>query len=194
MRVAYLYVDFGHEVNAEQRRLAAISIASVRKHMPGVEIVHLADLKTKTLDGVDSVLAAAWDGPLCVPTHNNRGDLQAQLHGDVLFLDTDTILTQDVSGVFDDKEFEVAVAKRPDDWEGAEFNQGVVFSRNEKFWKAVAEKARERKIYDEAGFTDVVLNGGFRVKQLSETYNFAIPPDTAILHFKGQRKRVMLGL
>ena len=187
MKVAYLYVDFGHEVGAEQRKLAAISIASVRKHMPGVEIVHLADLKTKTLDGVDSVLAMAWDG-------HNRGDLQSQIHGDVLFLDTDTIITQDVSGVFNDKDFEVAVAKRPSDWEGDEFNQGVVFSRNEKFWKAVAEKARERKVYDEAGFTDVVLNGGFRVKQLPETYNLAIPPDTAILHFKGQRKKVMLGL
>lgn len=189
MRIAYLFVDFGHDESEEQRKLASISIASVRKHMPGVEIIHLSDLRTKTLEGVDSVLCMPWEG-------NNRGDLQAQLHGDMLFLDTDTIVTKDLSGVFEDMDFEVAVARRPDYWEHkeAEFNQGVVFSRNEKFWKAVAEKARQRQSYDEIGFTDVVLNGGFRVKLLPETYNFSIPHDIAVFHFKGQRKKVMLDL
>src|SRR3990167_7325139 len=121
--------------------------------------------------------------------------MHAQLHGDMLFLDTDTILVRDVSHVFDDKEFEVAVAKRGAfDECGGEFNQGVVFSRQEKFWKAVADKARERKSYDEIGFSEVVNSKEFRVKVLENDYNFAPPPNLAIFHFKGPRKKHMLDL
>jgi len=196
MRVAYIFIDHGNKIpTAEQRKLAKISMASVRKHMPGVEIIHLSDLKTKTLEDADSVLCMPWDG------HNNRGDFQAQLHGDMLFLDTDTILMQDVSHVFDDKQFEVAVAKRGewDDCKG-EYNQGVVFSRQEKFWKAVANKARERSqydpinSYDEVGFSEVVSSNAFRVKVLDQAYNFSPPPGLAIFHFKGARKAQMLSL
>jgi hypothetical protein len=190
VRIAYIFIDHGHKVDtAQQRKLARISMASVRKHMPGVEIIHLSDMKTKTLEDADSVICMPWDG------HNNRGDFQAQLHGDMLFLDTDTIIMQDVSNVFDDKSFEVAVARRGewDDCNG-EFNQGVVFSRQEKFWKAVAEKARTRGTYDEVGFSEVVNSGAFRIKLLEQAYNFSPPPGLAIFHFKGARKSQMLSL
>lgn len=183
MKVCYTFVDFGHEETRLQRPLAAKSIASVRRHMPNAEIVHLTDLKTKTLDGVNSVLAMDWTG-------HNRGDFQAQIHGDAIFLDTDTIVTRDLTDVFA-QDFDVAVTERHD---SEEYNQGVVFSRNEKFWKAVANLARSRGVYDEAVFTEVVNKGGFKVLELPIAYNFAVPPGLAVLHFKGPRKKFMLAL
>lgn len=188
MRVAYLFIDFGHDATVEQRQLATKSIASVRRHMPAAEIIHLTDMKTEPLDGVDCVWATEWAG-------KNRADLQSAVDGDTLFLDTDTIIMQDVSAVFK-QSFDVAVAARPPDWDHKEapFNQGVVFSRSPEFWRAVAKKARERRSYDEEGFSDVVLNGGFKVLELPVDFNFSVPPNLSILHFKGQRKKYMLAL
>jgi hypothetical protein len=184
VKVAYAFADFGHDAATEQRWLAAASISSVRRHMPGVPIVHLSDLRTKTLDGVDEVIAREW---------TNRAELQAHLHGPVLFLDTDTILMRDVRHVFE-KEFDVAVASRPSDWADADraYNQGVVFSRNEHFWGTLSDLSKQRGRYGEEEFSYVVKSGEFKVLELPESYNFSPPDDLAVLHFKGPRKRMML--
>lgn len=179
----------GFNDDPEQRQMARISMASVRRHMPDVEIVHLSDHRTKTLEGADSVMAIEWKAG-----HSNRGDLHALVHGDVLFLDTDTLIARDLRPVFDGS-FEVAVAKRPDAWAGPEkYNQGVVFSSDEHFWKDLAEHARARKQWSEVTFMEVFDSGRYRTKVLPEIYNYSPPADVAVLHWKGIRHRDMLRL
>ena len=186
MKVVYFYAGvYNGKDYPEQRRLASISIASVRRQMPQVEIVHLTDERMRPLTGVDSVIRCE------LRPKTNRGDFQATIEDDVLFLDTDTILLRDVSYVFHDADFQVALSRFPGE---QPFNQGVVFSRAPRFWDAVARRARENGVYDERAFNDVLLGGDWRVKELPDLYNFTPPPDLAIFHFKGPRKKVMLCL
>lgn len=188
MNVAYFFVDHGHEASAEHRLLALRSIWSVRKHIPNANIIHLADYKTKTLDGVDEVIAARFD-----PKTFNRAHFQAQVWGPCIFLDTDTIVTRDVSDVFKQK-FDIAVAKRPEGWEGTEkYNGGVIFSTGEHFWKDFAKHTEEHGCTDQT-FSDFLLASGYRKLELPEAYNFSPPDDVAVLHFKGPRKKTMLAL
>lgn len=185
MKVVYFYsMAFGKDY-PEQRRMAAVSIASVRRQMPRAEVIHLTDPAMRPLYGVDSVIRMGGLDP------KNRADFQSRMDGECLFIDTDTIMVNDVTPVFHDTAFDVAVSGKNED---GQYNQGVVFSRCPEFWAAVADKARELKVYDEPGFNSVVGSGRFKVKELSNVYNFSVPQDMQIFHFKGQRKKTMLCL
>lgn len=188
MKVCYFYVYWSDREDRDQRRMAEKSIASVRRHMPQAEIWHLTNETTKIFDGADEELRRPWSKDWF--THS-RADTQGELDGDCLFLDTDTILVRSVEDVFKYR-FDVAVAEKAE--EGDTYNQGVVFSRTPGFWKAVARKAREKQVYDEVGFTEVLESGEFKVQELAHGYNFAPCHDLAVLHFKGQRKKAMRGL
>ena len=186
MKVVYFYAGmYGGKDYPEQRRLARISIDSVRRAMPGAEIVHLADTKFRPLYGVDSVVRFE------IKPGVNRADIQALVDGDCLFFDTDTIMLEDVSPIFHEK-FQVAVSGMSG---GAlKYNQGVVFSRCPEFWVDVANRARDYGVYDERAFNDAATCGKFDVKEIADVYNFSVPPDLKIMHFKGARKKSMLCL
>lgn len=186
MKVAYFHIDFQHGETERSRALAAKSIASARKHMPSAKFVHVTNHGTRALDDVDEVVRSHHAGELLPQSGYNRADIQAMLDGDVLFLDTDTILMRDVSDVFL-HDFDIALAMPMD----SEFNQGVVFSRSQRFWREVADEARKQKRYSEKAFSDVVSSGAYRVRILSHDYNHFPSPALAIMHFKGQRKHLM---
>lgn len=185
MKVVYFYSSLIYGSDSyEQRALAAISIRSVRRHMPGVKIVHLTDHRTKTLDDVDEVLTIEWKKA------TNRADAHALVHGEVLYLDTDTVITKDLSSVLKEN-FQIAVAVRDDDT-GLRYNGGVIFCRDEHVWRDVA--ARTRDLGDaEQAFNEVLLSGKYKVFELPNLYNYT-PPDVAVYHFKGPRKLVMLDM
>ena len=185
MKVAYFHIDFPHSEAELSRALAVKSIASVRKNMPAATIVHATNYGTKAFE-VDEVVRHHHDAQLLPQSGFNRADIQATIAGDVLFLDTDTLLLRDVSDVFT-HEFDIAVAMPRED----EFNQGVVFSRRPEFWTNVAEEARRQKRYSEKAFSDVVRSGKYKVRVLAAEYNYPPPPDLAVMHFKGRRKNLM---
>ena len=187
MKVVYFYSSliYGND-SYEQRALAEVSISSVRRYMPYARIVHLGDHKTKSLDGVDEFLAITWKAG------TNRGDAHALIHGECLYLDTDTVVTRDLSPVFKEN-FQIAVAVREDPTEDLKYNAGVIFCRDEHIWTDVADRIRSCGD-PERGFNQALLSGKYKVLELPTLYNFTPPADVAVYHFKGPRKRVMLDM
>lgn len=123
-----------------------------------------------------------------------------------MFVDTDVVIQNDVSHVFDDKAFDIAVTDRVGSaWEnspdcvGMPYNMGVTFSRSPQFWAAVARKLKclHPKLQQWEGDQRVVcaLAKDWKTKVLPGLrYNFT--PYTrdegcshaALLHYKGARK------
>ncbi len=148
-----------------------------------------------------------WPGPVAL---NSLEAYAISGAGDWLFVDTDVEIRSDVRHVFDDPDFDVAVATREgtllDKEVGTKFmarmpfNKGAVFSRCSAFWKAAAAHLRTLKpeqqawMGDQVAVNHVIGSGQFRVKVLSNAYNY--PPKSKtddvsqkhILHFKGPRK------
>lgn len=151
-RVAF----FHHESSYDEkyldldRALAARMMESVRNHL-GCELVHLTDMTTPAL--CENVVRASTVGKHRVSWHM---DLMATQPGNVLFLDTDTVVQEDVSDIFN-LDFDVALTAKSTkfavfkDREGdphyMPFNLGVVFSRKPEFWLEIKKRV-------EAKYTD----------------------------------------
>lgn len=207
MKIGFFHVDLG---DTPHRKLADLLIRSSRAHMPNVEIVHLTDEATEQMRGTDAVRRQPV-GPIalgCLEAYERAGE------GDWLFVDTDVLIQRDVRWIFDDPDFEIAVAEREgtllDKEIGTKFmasmpyNKGAVFSRSPVFWSTAAAYLRTRSekrqnwMGDQAAMCGVIATGAFRVRVLPNRYNY--PPksadesviDKAILHFKGPRKAWML--
>lgn len=191
-------------------KMAAMLIASVRRVMPDVPIVHLTDATTEPVDGVDLVQRVSGCPPVAL------GCLQAYAAagtGDWLFVDTDVIVQEDVRHVFD-KAFDVAVATREGTLKPSEvgrkffnrspYNKGAVWSRSADFW-ADAVKAcetmqasRQAWMGDQIAMNEVIAAGQYRVTVLANRFNY--PPKyrsedlrtQAVLHYKGPRKEWLL--
>ena len=187
---------------------ADMMIRSVRRTMPGVEIVQLTDLDSPQLHGVDRCerLPAAASALL----HCRHF---AALPGDWLLLDTDVLVERDVRDVFR-WPFDIAVADRIGTMVNGEvgskfmqdcpYNCGVVFSRSPEFWRECCTLVeamspdKQRFMGIQYAACEVIAANRYYVKVLPGLeYNY--PPrsredDTAaaILHFKGRRKAMML--
>lgn len=213
MTVGFFFVDTGTSDTASGIAGAKALMASVRRLMPGVEVVQFTDETTGAVEGVDAVRRLPRE-PLAVLRVRHQGAVT----GEWLFVDTDVVIQREVRPVFD-APFDVAVTSR--NWthlkliqnfaELMPFNTGVVFSRSPKFWAAVLakmDKYSERLqawMGDQQAICDVIASRGrFRVVILKGTrYNFppAIDPDAealkaqrkaSILHFKGVERKVLL--
>ena len=187
MNVAYYYDRKADEICPEYRAMAAISILSVKKHMPQVRIIHLADEKVAPLYGVHEVMR--WGS-------KNRPMSHSEVLGDSLFMDVDTVVRRDVSHVFL-HDFDVAVVDRKDEAKHPlrPYNSGVTFSRSKAFWEAVDRAFALKDM--ETAFNSVATSGRFKVKVLPNSYNFvpddgAEEGDNAIVHYKGIKKPLML--
>jgi len=176
-------------------------IISVRKTMPGVEIVHLTNGECPGASGVDSVLRIPGNVPMAI----RRMRHHASLEGDWLLIDTDCVILKDVRHVFDDA-FDIAVTDRKGSkWDGTwyselmPFNMGVTFSRSPQFWKAVLSELEKAPPKFQQWEGDQLMVGklwkDWNTKILpGRIYNFT--PEkredsrehAAILHFKGSRK------
>lgn len=205
MKVGFFHASTDATVHTA---LAKILIASVRRAMPGVAIVHFTDMNTKAIDGVDDVHRREA-GPIALSVLEHY----ASVAGDWLFVDTDVVVLRDVQHVFHDPIFDIAVATREGTLKDSEvgtkfmasmpFNKGVVFSRARDFWMAAASLLRRETekqqtwMGDQRAMNDVIAAGRFAVKILAAGYNY--PPKFIgqpvrahhILHFKGPRKSWM---
>jgi len=199
MRVATLFCEPCPEV------IVRAMVASVRKHMD-CEIVQLTDLTTPKLDCVDSV--RRLEGTIVSSVLARH---LADLEGETLYLDYDTIVREDVSYVFE-QDFDLAITTRSGREKDANtlfqvcpHNVGVMFSRSPEFWKYVANRYDGRE--DEPSwfkFQIVVTEAinvlkQFKILELpSEKYNYTpktLDEDYAgrsILHFKGNKKAWMV--
>lgn len=208
MRVAFIHHElaFRPEEIPLQRALAQRMMKSVRKHL-GCRIVHLTDMQTPDL-GADEVVRSSPKGEYFIPWLMG---LFATQSGDVLFLDTDTVVNRDVRHVFD-ADFDVCVTVRRTRFAKYEcegkthympFNLGVVFSKDHRFWNEIRERTSK--------MTDPLMLGwwGAQIELLrmyaepgkwkihtveADEYNYT-PNDPAedlsgraIVHYKGARK------
>lgn len=181
----------------------ALTIASVRRTMPGVQIVQWTTQASMALPGVDAVVIRP-ELPLALAFVDARSSVE----GDWLFLDTDVLVQRDVRSIFDAR-FDIAVATREGTMRAHEigsrfmarnlYNAGVVFSRSQAFWLAAWQRAEEmvgRHAWgcDQESINAVIASQKFDVAVLPNTYNY--PPftadedvrDKAIVHYKGKRK------
>lgn len=185
--------------------LARLLCASIRRAMPGVEVVHFTDEVTAPIPSADRVsrMPAAPFG-LALTAH------RAACRGPWLFLDTDTRVQRDVRDVFDDASFDVAVATREGTLKPSEvgskfmarmpFNAGVVFSQSPLFWESARQwlLTQPEKVGgwmgDQKALNAVIATRRYAVKVLPASYNY--PPKSRhealsarhIVHFKGPRK------
>lgn len=196
--------------NGTAYRLAALLVASIRAAMPAVPVVQFTDEKSAALAGVDEIRRRPLER-----MGVTRIAHQASVDGDWLFLDADTIVLQDVRDVFDDPKFDVAIASRRGTFKNADeeqsafmarmpFNNGVVFSRSARFWRAVEAALREMKperqefMGEQQALNDVIRSGPYAVRVLAGVYNY--PPHSPvedlsfakIVHYKGKRKSWIL--
>lgn len=187
--------------------LADYLIASVRRHMPGVQIHHFTDDKSAAAVGVDVVTRRRGGAVmLCRAAH------QAEVDGDWLFVDTDVVIERDVHYVFN-SQFNIAVTDRI--WPhlppvGGDFTTkmpycaGVVFSRCRAFWvevhrRMMAMPVDSQKWYGDQRAIAEELDTG-RYQQLTlpgMTYQYPpaageVPVGTAITHYKGKDRKAML--
>lgn len=185
--------------------MADAMIRSVRKHMPGVEIVQMTDSASPAVVGVDAVQRLP-EAPLSVL----RSKHYASVDGKWLFLDTDVIVQEDVRRVFD-LAFDVAVTDRhtpklePKIEEKMPFPAGVVFSRCAAFWQAVHEEVLAQGVAatewygDQMALATVIRRGQFRHIVLSGSI-YQLPPKTAdedltqaaLVHYKGPTRKPFL--
>ena len=218
MNVAFFHVQRETQTSQDAYVWARGLVQSVRREMPGVSIVHLTDLTSKKVKGVDAVRRKAAE-----PMGLLRMRLCAGLKGDWLILDTDVIIERDCSWVFDKWEFDIGVAKRNWDHlrpamgfsERMPYNTGVLFSRCPHFFAEAYSRLRlldneEQHWMGEQTVMNDILNEDrprYAVKFLNgNLFNFPPPvkdPDAKarlreiqkrvhITHYKGERRKAAL--
>lgn len=182
--------------------IAKYLIASARKVMPKVPIVQLTDGDTPAHEGISRIVRETREMPMAV----RRMTLHASLPGDWLFVDTDVVIQKDVSHVFEDDGFDIALTdRRGSIWENTPYgrampyNMGVTFSRTPAFWEDVCERLKTlpAPFQEWEGDQRVVclLAEDWVCKILpGHVYNFTPAKQTddrshaAIVHYKGSRK------
>lgn len=213
MKIGFLHLEKPGSNPKEAQQCARAMVQSVRRVMPYVKIVQFSDFDTKAVKGIDDIRRKPLE-----PMGLLRMRHCAGVDGEWLFVDTDVIFQKPVTHVFK-KPFDVALTTR--DWthvkaaggftERMPFNTGVVFSRCPHFWSEVYTRLRDYPIElqhfmgEQELINEVAKEDRYRIRKLrGRIYNF--PPDApgampsnadlfaeaAILHYKGNRKALML--
>jgi lipopolysaccharide biosynthesis glycosyltransferase len=197
------YLISNHDPGSYLR--ADMLIRSIKKTMPGKEIAQFTNKTSSVLYGIKEIRKNAAV----------RLEHYAQMSGDWMFIDTDTIVQNDISSVFD-KPFDIAIADRngsllPSEAESdfmkqQPYNLGVVFSRCPEFWKETVrewntfpDSYRKQLVSDQCAVNNVIRKYKFDVLILDgEVYNYS-PHDPnedvsnhSIVHYKGIRKEWMM--
>ncbi len=216
MTVGVFYVDIGTKESREVAVCAAACVRSVRRTMPGTDVVHLTDETTAPVAGAEAVNRVPA-GPMALM----RFEHQSRVVGDWLFIDSDVLFQRDVRAVFD-RPFDVAVTTR--NWKHLKpaagftdrmpFNTGVVFSRAQAFWVEALDRLRilspdaQAFMGHQEVICDMVADGRYHVAHLKGSH-YNCPPamrkaddfplsarmvkKAAIVHYKGLgRKHAML--
>jgi len=205
-------VGFYHITREDTRSstMPDLMVRSVRRHMPDAWIVQFGtDLSMRLTDVNYFVRRAPLPMALALIEYKKFISVTGE---DWLFLDTDVVVQRNVSEVFDDREFDLAVATREGTMRPHEvgsrfmarnpYNCGAIFSRSAEFWRhayARAEQHIGRHDWgcDQEAMCQVIASERYRVKVLPNDYNY--PPHSAdedvsakaIVHYKGSRKKWM---
>lgn len=177
------------------------SVASVRRTMPGVEIILLTTKHYQGSDiSADRVIRLGL--PMDCFYGYRRWLAHSEIDGTNLFLDVDCIVQKDLRHVFD-HQFDIALAYRcqTDNLrKKIPFNAGVLFSRRSEFCKDVAGKPGDHKnwLATENRVSDTALKGGYLCHVMDgNVYNYtpAIAGEDisgrAVVHYKGGRKKFL---
>lgn len=191
MKIAY-YLE-----SDEYRWMADLSVASARRVMPDVPIVHLAPCGVRILDGASELVEAqqkhdAFYARWCGTRH--------LVEGNVLFADSDTLFQSDVRHVFQDASFDIALPHiaSPD----VRYDGGVVFSRSPAFWlqlqQSPASKPGATVDQQVHAFNKCVADFSGRKRELPGVVYSYVPKNAldrcagaAVVHFRGPRKAWM---
>lgn len=131
--------------------------------------------------------------------NKHKGYAEANIEGDVLYLDVDTIVQKSIDHVFRNKNFTIALPRRNSVIRGAEFNSGVVFLRDPSFWLELYEANIHRNALEvERYFSSLARQDRWKLHVISDLYNWA--PNSKeedvsnayIVHYKGPRKSWMI--
>lgn len=195
-------------VGESQRQIAERMVASVRKTMPAVPIVHMRDEATPEVADCSSQVIP-WDGKRLMTYRGQH--LAALEHGDVLSLDTDVIVQKDLRPVFH-RHFDVALTKRKGpilDPAGIDiaklmpYNTGVMFCKRAAFWARIYDLIKSMPEEAQGWWGDQMAVKAaapeFNTLELPcSTYNYTPSvesedvSDKAVVHYKGNRKDWML--
>lgn len=202
MRVAFYCESAGPHLE-----VGKLFVASVQKSMPGVEIFHLTNETCPEIDGAKPIRL-----PNDMPMGIRRLTHYTQLEGKWLLCDSDVIVQKDVRHIFNGPIDAAVVSRKGTDIEGTDYekvfpyNFGVVFSNSQKFWKMVLGVVEtlspelQRWEGEQAALGKIADGGGFRVAYLPKEYNYTPRSkdedvsDKYIVHYKGPRKKWLLGL
>lgn len=200
-KVVFLHVG-------DDLRLPELMVESVLNAMPGVEIVQLTDEHTKPVKNVSKVVRKPFNGHLMT----FRMEHLADLDGNWITFDTDVIVKADLSHVFNES-FDVALTKRHGkilDERGKDivammpYNTGVMFSRNQQFWKEAYRlllkmpESAHKWWGDQLATRLVADSNKYALLELPcDTYNYSPKnindhKEALVLHFKGMRKEWIL--
>lgn len=218
MNVAFYHVERPTQVSDDAYVWARGLVASIRRTMPTVRVVHLTDLTSRKVKGVNYVARKPSE-----PMGLLRMRHCAGLRGDWLIVDTDVVIERSVQWVFKKWAFDIGVPKRNWDHlkpaigfsEKMPFNTGVLFSRCPHFFGEAY--TRLRLLDDEAQHwmgeqtvMNEILNEErprYAIKYLNgNAFNFPPPvPDPMaktklaelvasvhITHYKGELRKAML--
>lgn len=209
MKVAFLHVRVESHRPEFHARIAQIMIDSVKRNIPDSWVIQMTDLKTPILGGVDESRRLAVASRFVMPYRLKH---LAMLKCEALILDTDVVVLQDPTHVFD-MDFDVCLTKRdkqiisPEIGYGVDdplmpYNTGVMFSRSVDFWKDALDvceslEDRHKEWYgDQISVAAVVERRKHNVAVLKcDKWNYTpSSPDENldernIVHFKGKKKK-----
>lgn len=217
MTIGFFYIDAGTESADANRACARVMVQSAKREMPNTRVVQFTDEATSGIKGVDAVVRKPTE-----PMALLRMRHHAAVKGDWLFVDTDVVFQNDVSRVFRQHSFDIAVTNR--DWTHLKaaggftarmpFNTGVVFSRAPRFWREVYSRLRayppdlQQWMGDQEAIGDLVRENDemrwFTIHQLKGSI-FNYPPEiklettatqrlaaASIVHYKGPSRKQMM--
>ena len=200
MRLAFLHCGVSED-------LAKVMIASVRQHMPNVIVTQLTDERSRKVQGVDEIRRVSgrmYPYLLCkhlaeLPTPFIRVDYDMVFQGDIThILDGDYDLAANLHGdqKINDSEwgqaYPYATSVLGCNRRGTEFA--------EDFRKTHMESGRDDWMGLIPSVNDVISSGRYKVRPLPGfIYNYTPkdkddrPPGALVLHYKGLRKKWMIG-
>lgn len=206
MKVAFLHVE---EKIEPARSIALKMIESVKKNIPDAWLIQMTNMDTPILDGVSESRRLEVTNPffMCY-----RMKHLAMLNEEALILDTDILVREDPSVVFE-MPFDVALTIRDKHIISSGmgytkndprmlYNTGVMFTRKTKFWQDALDecwKLEERHKHwfgDQVSVCKVVDSRKYDVAVLKcDRWNYT-PTNSdedlsgrSIIHYKGKTKK-----
>lgn len=200
MVVAFVHVSAKGEYARWGDTLAQTMVASVKRVMPHTPIIQLADMTTTPIRGITDKCVIEPDDDYLMTF---RLKAMASMTGNVIFLDTDVLLTEPIQGVFD-SEFDVAMVHRGHQRIAMDtivppmpYNTGFIASRTPTFFQRCYSACRAFPDKYKEWFGDQLavaqVAPDYNVRLLADEWNHAPRNpddlDAKVLHYKGAKRK-----